>query len=73
MSDVTRIGLGFTIAGLGIVTVIGSFSKGPFFFTHPGASKPGPEMPKWFARPFFFLIGLFALWAAYMIFTGHSS
>jgi hypothetical protein len=41
-----------------------------FHFVIPVSAKPGPAMPKWLARPFFFFMGVVLFLFAYKVWTG---
>lgn len=73
--DMTQIGyerllLTAVFAIAAVTALFGALFGRSFRFTLLGSHKLGPKMPKWFARPFFFMLGMFFLWGAFAVWTG---
>ena len=65
--DYQRIVLAAFLAIFGIASLLHSIFGKVYHFAVLGSEKPGLPMPKWLARPFFFLMGVGFLWCAFQI------
>jgi hypothetical protein len=70
MLMIERILLTAFFAIVGASSLFHSVFGKTFHFAIPVSPKPGPAMPKWLARPFFFFMGVVLLLFAYKMWTG---
>ena len=71
MNSLVKIVLSIIMAAMGVLAVVQSlFWKGDFYFAQPVSEKSGSEMPKWLARPFFFVLGVASLALAVWVWVG---
>ncbi len=65
LGPVSKVVLTVWFAVFGVASLAHSFVGKDFRFAIRGSDEPGPQMPRWLGRPFFFLMGVGFLWLAF--------
>ncbi len=64
VGPVSKVVLTVLFATTGLASVVHSFVGKDFRFARRGSDEPGPQMPRWLGRPFYFLMGVGFIWLA---------